>query len=153
MSTLSDDEALQIRQRQHWMHVIARSPDALASFDADLRHCSHRFIRPAEIGMAMVRARAGASGSPFNVGEMTMTRCAVQLADGTVGHGYVAGRNRRHAELAALADARLQGGEQAVWMHKLIDPAADALARAGARNEARNETTRVDVTTLVRGED
>ena len=53
----------------------------------------------------MVRGRAGGDGAPFNLGEMTVTRCAVRLPDGRVGHAYVAGRDARQAELAALVDA------------------------------------------------
>ena len=37
--------------------------------------------------MAMVRARNG--GTRFNLGEMTLTRCAVTLENGVVGIAYV----------------------------------------------------------------
>ena len=56
----------------------------------------------------MVRGRAGATGAPFNLGEMTVTRCSVRLSDGEVGHGYVHGRDKAHAERAALIDALMQ---------------------------------------------
>lgn len=65
-------------------------------------------LRAPETGMVMVRARAGGDGAQFNLGEMTVTRCAVRLACGTVGHAYVAGRDQRKAELAAVLDALLQ---------------------------------------------
>ena len=90
--------------RQHWMRVLARAGSQLLAHDDELRRCEHRFIRPAQVGMVMVRGRMGGSGAPFNLGEMTVTRCVVQLADGRSGHSYVAGRSKRHAELAALAD-------------------------------------------------
>ena len=57
----------------------------------------------------MVRGRAGGTGAPFNLGEMTVTRCSLQLADGTVGHAYVPGRDRDHARRAAICDALMQG--------------------------------------------
>ncbi len=41
----------------------------------------------------MVRGRAGGTGAPFNLGEMTVTRCSVTLDDGRVGHAYVPGRD------------------------------------------------------------
>ena len=44
---------------------------------------------------------------------MTVTRCAVELDDGTLGHAYVGGRDRRHAELAAVFDALLQEPKRA----------------------------------------
>lgn len=70
---------------------------------------SYRFLRQPEAGLVMVRGRIGGTGGPFNLGEMTVTRCAVQLdGGGAPGIGYVAGRDSRHAELAALLDALLQ---------------------------------------------
>ena len=57
----------------------------------------------------MVRGRAGGGGAPFNLGEMTVDalHCAHRHA-ACVGHAYVAGRDERQAELAALLDALLQ---------------------------------------------
>jgi len=49
-----------------------------------------------------------AAGSPFNVGEMTVTRAAVRLESGETGVSYVAGRSREHAEVAAAVDAMMQ---------------------------------------------
>src|SRR5262245_65697765 len=68
----------------------------------------YRVLRAPEIGLVMVRGRAGGTGAPFNLGEMTVTRCSVELDDGRVGHAYVPGRDRRHAETAAVLDAMLQ---------------------------------------------
>jgi alpha-D-ribose 1-methylphosphonate 5-triphosphate synthase subunit PhnG len=62
-------------------------------------------LRGPETGMVMVRGRMGGTGRAFNLGEMTVTRCAVRLADGRVGHAYLAGRDHRRAELAAVLDA------------------------------------------------
>ena len=39
---------------------------------------------------------------------MTVTRCTVRTKTGFVGHAYVAGREERRAELAALVDALMQ---------------------------------------------
>src|SRR5262249_40898887 len=50
---------------------------------------AHAEVRPAEIGLVMVRGRIGGDGAPFNLGEATVTRCAVQLASGEIGFGYV----------------------------------------------------------------
>src|SRR3546814_10923103 len=82
--------------------------------------------------MVMVGGRVGASGGAFNLGEMTVTRCVVQLVDGCTGHSYVAGRSRPHAELAALAAALLQSPQAARWM-ALVDTLEQepAASRAG----------------------
>ena len=69
-------------------------------------------LRGPEAGLVMVRGRTGGGGAPFNLGEMTATRCTVRTDTGLVGHAYVAGRNERLAELAALADALLQDPSQ-----------------------------------------
>src|SRR3546814_6848810 len=102
--------------RQRGMRVLARAGKQLQAHSQALREPEHRYIRPAEAGMVMVRGRVGGSGAPFNLGEMTVTRCVVQLADGSTGHSYVAGRSKPHAELAALADALLQGPQGSRWM-------------------------------------
>ena len=69
---------------------------------------SYDILRGPEVGMVMVRGRAGGSGAPFNLGEMSVTRCTVRTGAGHVGHAYVAGRDERRAELAALGDALMQ---------------------------------------------
>lgn len=61
----------------------------------------------------MVRGRAGGGGSAFNLGEMTVTRCTVRADTGFIGHAYVAGREERRAELAALVDALMQDRDYA----------------------------------------
>src|SRR5262245_64735850 len=65
----------------------------------------HRLLRGPEIGLVMVRARTGGTGTRFNLGEMTVTRCTVQLEDGALGHAWIGGRDRRPPPPAALPDA------------------------------------------------
>jgi alpha-D-ribose 1-methylphosphonate 5-triphosphate synthase subunit PhnG len=108
--------------------------------------------------MVMVRGRAGGDGMAFALGEMTVTRCVVKLHGGrldgseVLGFAYVAGRDRRHAEIAARADALLQTDRRETVEAALIAPlrAAQAEARSGARRKAA--ATRVDFFTMVRGE-
>lgn len=115
---------------------------------------AHEWLRRPEVGMAMVRGRAGGSGQSFCLGEMTMTRCAVRLADGQVGFGYVAGRSVRHAELAALCDALLQAPS---WhdrvMAAVVAPLQDAVRARRDDRARKTAATRVDFFTMVRGED
>ncbi|WP_268800842.1 phosphonate C-P lyase system protein PhnG [Pseudomonas huanghezhanensis] len=141
------------RARQHWIGVLSKArPLDLARHEPALRDAEYQLIRAPEIGMTLVRGRMGGSGAPFNVGEMTVTRCVVRLADGRTGYSYLAGRNKRHAELAALADAHLQGTQQARWLSELIEPLAQAQAARQARQEAETAATKVEFFTLVRGE-
>jgi alpha-D-ribose 1-methylphosphonate 5-triphosphate synthase subunit PhnG len=114
----------------------------------------HRVLRPAEVGLVMVRARAGGTGTRFNLGEMTVTRCSVELPDGTVGHAYVGGRRRRHAELAAVLDALLQDPRRRPELEvDIVAPLARAQAERRRAVVARSAPTRVDFFTMVRGDD
>ena len=93
--------------RRRWMAVLARADiDELGDRLGALP--PYRVLRGPEAGLVMVRGRTGGGGAPFNLGEMTTTRCTVRTDTGFVGHAYVAGRNERLAQLAALADALLQ---------------------------------------------
>ena len=152
-STAPDASAAELSARQHWIGVLSRSRrDELLAHEAALRDADYQLIRAPEIGMTLVRGRMGGSGAPFNVGEMTVTRCVVRLADGRTGFSYLAGRDKAHAELAALADAHLQGAQQAHWITDLIDPLARSQALRRARQQADTAATKVDFFTLVRGE-
>src|SRR3712207_2663045 len=98
------------QQRRAWMAVLARAEagDILRRLEALPPLPPHLRLRGPETGLVMVRGRQGGDGAPFNLGEMTVTRCTVRLEDGAVGHAYVAGRDARRAELAATLDGALQ---------------------------------------------
>lgn len=139
--------------RQHWIGVLARARvSELQPFEAALKDADYQLIRAPEIGMTLVRGRMGGNGAPFNVGEMSVTRCVVRLVDGRTGYSYLAGRDKRHAELAALADAHLQGTQPSIWLSDLITALANAQADRRAQKEADTAATKVEFFTLVRGE-
>jgi alpha-D-ribose 1-methylphosphonate 5-triphosphate synthase subunit PhnG len=96
---------------------------------------AYGLLRGPEGGLVMVRGRAGGGGAAFNLGEMTVTRCTVRTACGRIGHAYVAGRDARQAELAALADAMMQDPARAPALEAgLIAPLeAEQAARRAAR--------------------
>lgn len=141
--------------RQAWMATLAKAPvarleDAWSTLSSPP---AYTFLRPAEVGSALIRGRAGGTGQRFNLGEMTVARCVVRLDDGTTGFGYVAGRNKRHAELAALFDALMQAPGLAEEVHDtvIVPLAADQAAQRDARSREA-ASTRVDFFTMVRGE-
>jgi alpha-D-ribose 1-methylphosphonate 5-triphosphate synthase subunit PhnG len=150
---MSEMAPLEKSERQMRMGLLARAP---ASRLADLMPGDlpdHQLLRPAEVGAVMVRGRIGAVGAPFNLGEMTVTRCSLRLASGEVGHANVQGRDRSHALRAALVDAMMQGPRAAELQARVIGPLQmDEQARRTAR-AARAAATRVEFFTLVRGED
>ncbi|MCP9339510.1 phosphonate C-P lyase system protein PhnG [Stutzerimonas xanthomarina] len=143
----------EIATRQRWMGVLARAGDELARYEAELKDINYQLVRAPEIGMTLVRGRMGGTGAAFNLGEMTVTRCVVRLGDGRTGYSYVAGRDKRHAELAALADAHLQGRDQAHWQAQVISPLASIQAARRAAQDAETASSKVEFFTLVRGED
>ena len=138
--------------RKDWMATLAKAdPDRLAGLFPDLP--AHDMLRPPEVGAVMVRGRAGGTGAPFNLGEMTVTRASVRLACGAVGHGWVQGRSKDQALRAAALDALMQT-ERAAWVdaHILTPLRGDAQATRDTR-AAKAAATKVEFFTLVRGED
>ena len=110
-----------------------------------------RHLRKPEHGMVMVRARAGGTGQPFNLGEMTVTRCAVALESGEVGHGYTAGRDGRRAELVALVDAMAQDPVcREALLRDLIVPLEAKTARTVEEASRKTAATRVEFFSLER---
>jgi len=137
--------------RRRWMGVLARADAAAiaARLAAAPALPAHAMLRAPETGLVMVRGRAGGDGAPFNLGEMTVTRCAVRTDDGRMGLGYVAGRDRRQAELAAILDAALQDpASRPALMEAVIEPLARAQAETAARDARRAAATRVEFFTL-----
>lgn len=137
------------------MGVLARADvDALERSLAELpAPPAYQTLRAPETGLVMMRGRAGGDGAPFNVGEMTVTRCVVKPAGGPLGFGYVAGRNRRHAELAAVFDALLQQEERRdALLETVIEPLARAQAHARQERWSEAAATKVEFFTVVRGE-
>jgi len=156
MSRQISDLSGKIDQRRFWMATLAKAaPADLEQAWSDLApQPAFTRLRPAETGLVMVRGRISGSGQPFNLGEMTMTRAAVRIENGPTGFGHVAGRNARHAELAALFDALLQDPERhAALMAGVIRPLATRAADEKTRKASEVAATKVDFFTLVRGED
>lgn len=109
-------------------------------------------LRAPETGMVMVRGRAGGTGAPFCLGEMTVTRCTIETSDGRVGVAYLAGRDARRAEVAAVLDALLQDpARQADLLRAVVEPLAARQAEARRGQRARAAATKVDFFTMVRG--
>ena len=145
--------ALSAEDRQRFLGVLAKAAPAelerhwkALDLDPVFRH-----LRAPESGLVMLRGRVSGTGAPFNMGEMTVTRCSVVLEDRTVGHGYVGGSNPRHAELAALCDALLQSeAHRAAVERHVIEPLAAAAEQERRQTAARAAATRVEFFTVAR---
>jgi alpha-D-ribose 1-methylphosphonate 5-triphosphate synthase subunit PhnG len=145
-----------VNARRRWMSVLAQAPvsEVEAHWRAVANPPAYRMLRWPETGLVMVRGRAGGTGTRFNVGETTVTRCAVQLEGGAVGLAYVRGRDRRHAELAALFDALLQDPARRDALERaVVTPLAGAQAARRLAAAERVAPSRVEFFTMVRGDE
>lgn len=153
---MKDTKQASTTRRQGWMGVLAaaQAGDLESAWERVRPRPDYGFLRPPQTGLVMVRGRMGGDGRPFNLGEMTMTRCVVRLEGGPTGFGYVAGRDARKAELAAVFDALLQDpGLRDGLLETVVAPLADAREARRARARAEAAPTRVEFFTMVRGED
>ncbi|MGB0747292.1 MAG: phosphonate C-P lyase system protein PhnG [Magnetospiraceae bacterium] len=139
------------QQRQRWMAQLARLPGAQLEslWDGVDNKPAYTMLRAPETGLVMVRGRAGGTGTKFNLGEMTVTRCVVRLANGYQGVSYVSGRDKRQAELAAVFDGLLQAGDLDA---ETLTPATEEAAQRDAARAGKVAATKVDFFTMVRGE-
>ncbi len=140
--------------RQSWMRLLA-----LSSW-SDLKECAGylalvtcEIIRPPETGLVMLRGRIGGTGSAFNMGEATVTRCAVRSAKSHEGHAYIMGRNHEHAKIAAICDAVMQDDNCSARIESLVLlPLQKILVERRKVAAQKAAATKVDFFTLVRGE-
>lgn len=132
------------------MGLLARARAAeLLSLLEQVVLADFTLLRGPEIGLVMVRGRAGGGGTPFNLGEMTATRASVRDAQGRIGHATVAGRNEAHALAAARLDAALQDtARHAALRRTILVPLAASEAERRATRARRAAATRVDFFSL-----
>lgn len=144
-----------IEARKGWMSLLAKAPAARLMELSETVGAMPEFdwLRPPEIGGVMVRGRAGGTGAPFNLGEMTVTRCALRTRDGTVGHAYVQGRDKDHARRAALVDAMMQTDRADEFRREVLTPLAEEAQSRRIARAQKAGATKVDFFTMVRGED
>lgn len=143
--------------RPQWMALLSRSPlGLLESALAAHANGTPQWLRAPETGLMMVQGRAGGTGERFNLGEVTVTRCALRLPQApldsaAVGVAYVLGRSHRQARLAAMADALLQDPAQHATLEiNLLQPVRAHLARQQAQRAARAHSTKVEFFTVAR---
>jgi alpha-D-ribose 1-methylphosphonate 5-triphosphate synthase subunit PhnG len=142
--------------RAQWLALLARAPLTLLEevLQPHVQVTPH-WLRKPETGLMMVEARTGGSGDRFNLGEMTVTRCALRLSDTPVhrhvGIAYIVGRSHRHAYLAAVADALLlDESAHAELELSLLTPVRELLAAKQQARQARADTSKVDFFTVAR---
>lgn len=140
--------------RKDWMSLLATAaPDHLAQLWVELGlDPAYRSLRAPEVGSVMIQGRAGATGSAFNLGEMSVTRCSLELDSGTIGHGYVQGRDKAHSTIAALIDALMQTDLAIQISTAVLTPLRKAQQHRINTRAAKAAATKVEFFTMVRGE-
>ncbi len=140
--------------RANWLSALSRSdPERLESLTKRfVDSLKWNWVRAPETGLVMTRGRAGGTGSAFNLGETTATRCALRLQTGEMGVACVLGRDKAHATHVALVDALMQGDRAEAVARDVLAPLAET-ARARAETRARRAAaTKVEFFTMTRGE-
>jgi alpha-D-ribose 1-methylphosphonate 5-triphosphate synthase subunit PhnG len=156
MQQNADPDGIELQhRRQEAMAVLAQAMTSEISWRlAEIGPVpAHQEIRKAEGGLVMVRGRIGGDGAPFNVGEATVSRCAVELATGEVGFGYVLGRDHAKARLIAVCDALVQRGDFREIVERVV--LLPIRTRLDAERDLKAEqaaATKVEFFTMVRGE-
>ncbi len=144
------------QQRQQLISVLAKSSlqDIKQCWGHSLDDYEYNTLRQPQTGMVMAVARTEAKGEPFNLGEVSVTRCALRLSSGETGIGYVMGSNKEHALHVAILDAVAQQQNQYAEIHtQVIQPLQQKLLQTHKAQQQKTDTSRVDFFTMVRGED
>jgi alpha-D-ribose 1-methylphosphonate 5-triphosphate synthase subunit PhnG len=143
------------KQRQQLLAVLSKcsSKDIKALWQPLNLTPNYQLLKSPEIGMVMVKAKTGGNGSPFNMGEMTVTRTVLRLDSNQMGYGYIAGRDKEKSLLIAMIDACYQVADwQSEINQKVLEPLQAQHNQAYRAHAQQVEKTKVNFFTMVRGE-
>lgn len=143
------------KQRQQLLAVLSKcsSKDIKALWQPLNLTPNYQLLKSPEIGMVMVKAKTGGNGSPFNMGEMTVTRTVLRLDSNQMGYGYIAGRDKDKSLLIAMIDACYQVADwQSEINQKVLEPLQAQHNQAYQAHAQQVEKTKVNFFTMVRGE-
>lgn len=152
---MTDNHSDSTARRADWLRVLARAaPVDLAQRAAPVL-ADYRFewLRAPEQGLVMLRSRIGNSGDRFNIGEATVTRCAVrhrsESGHSVAGVGHVLGLDAQRAERIAQLDALLQlEGLHALLWRTVVEPLRALDEQRCREQRAHTEASRVRFFTL-----
>jgi len=155
--TIPDDAlAPEVAARQRRLSVLAKAPakELLSCWKQTGFNPPVELLRGPETGLVALQGRAGGTGQPFHVGEVSATRVTVRIGSGQVGHAMISGRDTRKAQLVAVIDALAQDPAHADMIEEVIVAPLETLAsEADAKLREETAATRVNFFTMVRGED
>ena len=144
-----------LERRRQGLQVLAKAEehDLLEAWAALSAPPAYQLVRGPETGLIMVRGRIGGGGSPFNLGEASVSRATIRLESGEIGHGQCLGLSKRKAELIALLDALYQRPDHQAEIDDLLARITQAQAERDKAADERAAATRVEFFTMVRGDD
>jgi len=141
-----------MEKRKFWQKVLALSKSGLVGRlwdEAGLEKPEFKYIRKPETGLCMVRGKMDGDGSRFNLGEVTISRCAVKLKDKYLGVSYLMGTRKEDALFFALIDAMLQDeSSRDEIFEKIIMPAHENIESIKNENAEKIDKTKVEFFTM-----
>ncbi len=140
--------------RKNWIALLGSAdPADLETALKNLAGIEYTGIVKPESGMLMVQARADGTGSRFNLGEVTVSRCILEVSGKYQGVGWIMGSDLRHAKLAALFDGLLQDPRYRPVIEKGLLSILEEKQKARDNQLLKDASdTRVEFFTLKRGE-
>ncbi|MBE7561468.1 phosphonate C-P lyase system protein PhnG [Acidithiobacillus sp. HP-6] len=123
-----------VAQRPDWMRELAvASLEDFQMISAMVKSWpNYQILAGPELGSIMIHGRIAGNGSPFPVGECSITRCMVEDAQGHTGYSWILGQETERALWAARWDALLQ---DSAHFQDLWNQAIQPLQQKRIRNE------------------
>lgn len=151
--------SLEQQTRKDWLRILTLSDKSkvmdMLNNRIDAREME--YLRKPETGLAMVRGRSGGTGKPFNLGEVTVTRCVVTHEDSSTGRqirgvACVVGRDKKYADAVARLDAIFQDSALGPEARDQVLPELRADRESTvAKRASKTAATKVDFFTMERG--
>lgn len=141
--------------RENWIGLLGSADltDLEAGFEGLNGVPDYVCIIGPETGMLMVQAKMEGSGPRFNLGEMTVSKCVLEVKGQYLGTGWVMGSDLRHAELAALFDGLLQDPDHHDQLMATLIQRLEEKQRVKRDHLLKDASdTKVEFFTLKRGE-
>jgi len=141
--------------RQKWMALLGGA--SIKDLETEKKRLDPdidwNFIIKPEVGLLMVQSDADGSHPAFNLGEMSVTKCVLEVKGHYLGYAMILGSDLVHAELAALFDGLLQHPDYRDDLKEnLIDTLAEKQLKKDRSLEKDVTNTTVEFFTLKRGE-
>lgn len=149
------DKVTQNSDRQKWMALLgSASVKDLATAKLEMAvDVDWKVIKKPEVGMLMVQSGSDGSHPAFNLGEMSVTKCVLEVQGQYLGYAMIPGSSTTHAELAALFDGLLQHPDYRDDLNENLIRMLDEKQRDKDRQLEKDVAdTKVEFFTLKRGE-